>query len=80
MAISNFDTLGDVKRRFPDFDFKSGFDDQMKVFVKSNDDDVFGPEVAGLDALRQTDAIRIAKVIGVGEADAGGFCADPGGD
>ena len=67
MPGAKSDTLGEVKRRMPDLVYEPGFPDDTNVFVKTSDEDIFGPEVAGLESMRQTDAIRIANVIGVGK-------------
>lgn len=67
---SYFDSLGKVVRRFPEIAFgDSGVD--AKVFVKTSSKDIFDVEVAGLDALRSTNTIRIARVVGHGSTECG---------
>ena len=68
MPIKNFETLGEAKRRFPELVFRQDFDDLSRVFIKTSHRDVFGVEAAGLDAMRKTNSIRIAQVLGQGES------------
>jgi len=69
--MPNFDvaTLGKVMDRFPDVAFRSGFAKETPVCFKRSHQDQFASEAAGLDALGQTNSIRVAKVIGVGQAE-----------
>ena len=69
MTTANFETFEEVKRRFPTVEFDPDFPGSEKVFVKTSDEDIFGPEVVGLELMRQTETIRIAKVIGTGKCD-----------
>lgn len=68
MTNAKFKLLGEAKRRFPGVVFESRFADSIRVFVKTSSADVFRAEVAGLRALRQTDALRVAEVCGVGKS------------
>lgn len=65
--------LGEVAARFPGVEFRADVGDEALVFVKSNHNDVFGPEVVGLDAMRETNTIRVVEVVGCGASDNGEF-------
>ena len=65
-----FDTLGNVIRRFPEIACGT-YHDATKVFVKINRENNFDVEVAGLNALRKSKAIRIANVVGYGRSNLG---------
>lgn len=67
MPNQNFETFGEVRNRFPDVVFRQEIDEQASVFVKTSHRDVFASEAAGLDALQQTNAIRVAEVLAVGK-------------
>ena len=69
MPNQHFDTLGEVTRRFPDLRYQSGFPDETQVYVKSDVNNCLKSEADGLDALRKTNAIRVANVIACGTAD-----------
>jgi len=68
MPDSGFTTLKEFVRCFPDIAIAAEFDEETKVFVKLSHEDIFDPEVAGLNAMRQTEAIRVAEVVGNGRS------------
>jgi fructosamine-3-kinase len=68
---TDFETMGGVKRRFPGVCCEPSIPDGAKVFVKLSHEDIFGPEVAGLNAMRNARAIRVAEVVGSGESENG---------
>lgn len=69
MPRQNFATFAVVRERFADIEFRRQLDPAAAVFVKSSVHDSFTSEVAGLEALRGTDSIRVAEVIGIGSRD-----------
>ncbi len=68
---TDFESLGEVKRRFPGVSFEPSVSDTANVFVKTSHEDIFGPEVVGLNAMRATRAIRVANVFGSGVSEDG---------
>ena len=73
MPVPKIMKFGGVATYFPGIEFQSGVDDRAAVFVKSNHEDIYGPEVVGLDALRATNTIRVVDVVGSGVSENGEF-------